>query len=445
MAARAALERARARLGVATCDFRHADRVHRFCAHLQDGADVDFRRYFTGQGIASELRCIPCCDEGASPDRVESCAACFERAERVHTDIGFEGTPGVLERPSSLRLERSSVDLGGVGTAPIVALAPVPGAPRWIAVLADSSVRAFDAASGAELSAVFAPLEGISLDGPVVVPSRRGDLVAIASRTGRTGAVVAVATGEVLLRLHRGDYHEEHCRFSVAFFEHGGRTLLAHATDWNRLDLTDPRSGERLSERTFEPLVPGGRETAHALDYFHCGLHVSPDDRWIVDDGWIWHPVGSLRAWSLERWVSANPFESEDGPTVKELCQRTYFWDGPVAWVAPRKLAVFGYGHGDDLLPAALVFDVETGVRERWFAGPRGEFFADGPWLVSAHSEETSVWDLATGERVLRVTDFTPTHYHPATRQLAALDGRALRVATLAGEAPQSSSELSAG
>jgi len=96
-AARAALERARARLGVPTCDFRHVERNLRFCTHLLESTKVDFHRRFTGRGVESVLLCVECAKEGASPELLESCAECFARAEREKGITG-ENLLKLLER-----------------------------------------------------------------------------------------------------------------------------------------------------------------------------------------------------------------------------------------------------------------------------------------------------------------------------------------------------------
>ena len=70
-----------------------------------------------------------------------------------------------------------------------------------------------------------------------------------------------------------------------------GRTLVVHATDWNRLDVSDPATGERLTLRDLPQPESGQPRPNRYMDYCHAGLSVSPDYEWIADWGWIWHPV----------------------------------------------------------------------------------------------------------------------------------------------------------
>lgn len=175
-----------------------------------------------------------------------------------------------------------------------------------------------------------------------------GRFAAVVNTRGRQGAVVDLQTGAVTMRLDRGDYRVEHSNFPAAFAEVDGRTVLVHGTDWNRLDASDPRTGELLTARAFAPYERGGPLPEHYLDYFHGGLAVSPDGRFVADNGWVWSPTGAVVAWDLHRWLRENPWESEDGPSRRPLCWRDYFWDGPLCWVDNDRLAVWGYGTDDE-------------------------------------------------------------------------------------------------
>src|SRR5262249_31206211 len=154
----------------------------------------------------------------------------------------------------------------------------------------------------------------------------------------------------------------------------------------------------------------------HYLDYFHGGLAVSPGGDWIVDNGWVWHPLGGVISWSLRRWIEENPWGSEDGLAKRGLWGPDYFLDGPPCWIHERTVAIWGYGNDEEnLIPAALLFDVESGRRVRWFAGPIGSFIFDRYLFCSSPDAGTSAWDVATGERLFQDASFRPTTFHPGT------------------------------
>lgn len=80
-------------------------------------------------------------------------------------------------------------------------------------------------------------------------------------------------------------------------------------------------------------------------------------------------------------------------------------------------------------MPAALLVDAREGKLLRWFAGPRvrppkawpprvlaDSLVFDG-YLFAVHDEDgTTVWDVATGERVCADETLTPTRYHRGAR-----------------------------
>ncbi len=436
-AAKAALERVRARTGVPVCDYRHPDRAERACRHLLERPEQDFKRRFTGVSTRFELVCSSC--EKGTSDLVETCLGCLASAQAAGTDAGFFGEPGVLERPSSLFFEHESLDLGAFFGKRVLAIAPVPASEStWLAYTDDHRLHAFDAKNRRALSSVpVTPAEGFSHEQPVWLhSSRRSDYTIVANRRGQRAAVVETVSGRRTMVLDRGEYHPEVSDLPAAFFRDEDRDLLVHGTDWNRLDISDPATGVLLTERSGTSYAQGELRPPHYLDYFHGGLRVSPDDTWMVDNGWVWHPFGVVASWSLRDWRLANPFESEDGSSKKDLCGRGYFWDGPLCWIGTRRVAVWGYGDDDEnLIPAALIYDVESGRQVTWFAGPRGAFFFDR-YLVSADpGTGTTVWDVETGERLLAVAGFAPQVHHPGARMFATLAGPELRLSTLRGSA----------
>ena len=258
-------------------------------------------------------------------------------------------------------------------------------------------------------------------------------MAAVVESRGRHGIVLDLDAGRPTMRLDRGGYRFEHSDFPAAFFEIDGRLRLVHGTDWNRLDISDPRTGALLTDRSPPSYRRGEERPEHYLDYFHGGLVVSPGGEWIMDNGWVWMPLGYVTAWGLRRWLRDNPWESEDGPSKRWLCGRHYYWDGPLCWIDDRTVAIWGYGNDDEnLIPAALLFDAETGRLTRWFAGPAGSFAFDR-YLFSYSTEAgTSVWDIATGERLLHDASFCPTAYHPgAGRFITVLPGGQFRLTRL--------------
>lgn len=148
----------------------------------------------------------------------------------------------------------------------------------------------------------------------------------------------------------------------------------------------------------------------------------------------MWHPVGIPVVWSVDDWLSKNPWESEDGVTRKEICARDSYWDQGIAWLDEKTVVIAGIGDDDsEIIDGARIFDVtstgNSGPRWRadwlWakevsaFAGPAGRFFSDGKWLYSSAETGFSKWDPKSGVRTGHIEDFHPTHHHSNAGELA--------------------------
>jgi hypothetical protein len=234
-----------------------------------------------------------------------------------------------------------------------------------------------------------------------------GRFAAVVNDFGRHGQVVDLGTGRVTMDLDGGRHCHDVVPFSLAFVEAAGRTLVVHRTDANRLEVADPAGGEPV---TVPPAV-------RRPDYFHGGLHVSPGGRRIADDGWMWSPVGVPRVWDVRAWLRG------DAGSIS-LCERWYRWNAPICWLDDHRLVVSGIGDDDEAMLAGVrIFHASRGIELTAFAGPSGELFADAARLYAAAPGGLEVWDPVTGHRTASIPGFVPSHRHPGTGELAAIDG----------------------
>ena len=146
--------------------------------------------------------------------------------------------------------------------------------------------------------------------------------------------------------------------------------------------------------------------------------------------------------WSLQRWVTENPWESEDGPTKLDTCARNYYWDHAAAWIDETSVAVGGIGDDDTaMVDGVRLFDITaTGSpggpwRADWRVASQSLrlraqpvfFLSDGVRLFSSDSSGLSRWDLETGARPGDPT-FQPTRHHRGAGELAQIaDGALVR------------------
>jgi hypothetical protein len=263
-----------------------------------------------------------------------------------------------------------------------------------------------------------------------------GLFAAVVNDYGRFGEVIDLRSGQVTMALDNGGSRAYTVPFSLAFARWRGRDVVIHRTSWNRLDVSDPATGELLTGRGPTSYQSGEPCPDHYLDYFHGALQVSPDGTRIYDDGWFWQPVGIPVTWELAPWLDGNRWESEDGPTKIEFCWLEY-WDRAFTWIGNRHVAIEDVG--DDETPACTrVFDLgktapAPGGRVVFAAGtavlhgPAGRFFSDGSTLFSSSDEGMFRWDPHTGALIGSIPGFTPSYYHPITRELLEVSATGLR------------------
>ncbi|GHJ10383.1 hypothetical protein TPA0907_47500 [Micromonospora humidisoli] len=412
----------------------------RVCSHLvgvPEDREVACFRLLTGRGLAFDLVCRECGEAGGSPALVVVCEGCVDRLVEDGELLGWRGEPEILQRPEPLDATVSDWPLP-VSLGQVIDLAPVDDADgsRWLVLTADGTIVALDPDD--DRATVLATVELVDEPGQQPWLDRRlrrrlhvsgcGRFAAVVNDFGRYGRVVDLGRGGVVtLALDGGDYHANTVPFALAFARVDGRPVVVHRTRWNRLDVSDPATGELLTAREPETTSEGERP-AHHLDYFHGRLLCSPGGRVLADDGWVWHPVGVPSVWALRPWLDGNVWESEDGPTRRTLCQRDYFWNGPLCFVGDTLLAVGGLGDDDEtMLPGVRLFDVASGRELTTFAGPAGAWFSDGRRLYSAHPDGLHVWDPLTGHRTATVPGFVPTCRHRGTGELAAVTDGVLR------------------
>lgn len=379
---------------------------NRLCRHLAGSEDdLGYYRVLRGDGLRSDLVCVACEERraaGRPVDLVVSCEGCVERRlDDPWEQRGWRGAASIAERPEPLRV----VDAGRFDVPPPVSDQAIsPTAAGWVTLSADGRLTVTDGAERTSEVRIELPVvrAGGGLKPPrlAVHTGRDGRQAAIVVDYGSAGTLVDTRTGTVLRRIDRGDYHPEQTPFPCAFADAPTGSALIAATDWNRLDVFDAATGQLLTARESPRYTRDPTPPPHYLGYFHGALYVSPGGRWIVDDGWIWHPVGMPRSWSVERWLSADVWESEDGESCVRLRQVEYHWDSPVCWLDERRVVLWGIGTDDeDLVAGVTVVDVRSGAQVSQFAGPAGSLFCDGRRLYAADGGELTVWDPLTGDR----------------------------------------------
>jgi len=431
------------------------------CTHLQSCREpwLKYVKWFVGSGLDTEFVCVACAEEREKGIPTEAAFVCEECFKYATTEVGdLVRTAG---RPE-IRVVSEPFDRAVCETPipneckKIIDIAPIKHDSRstWLLLGKDGELWRFDTQDGtAELVArtqVPSEVAGDAFAGHTLTTrlhaTQDGVFAAVLNDYGRHGQVIDLRSGKSTLKLDGGDYHPETVPFSFAFATWLGKAVVIHRTAWNRLDISDASTGGLLSDRRPTSYRNGEQRPEHYLDYFHGALYLSPDGTHIVDDGWVWHPVGIPVVWSVDRWLSENIWESEDGPTKRDVCARSYYWDHGIAWLNERTVAIGGIGDDDtEMVDGARIFDItSTGTagpkwRSDWswareisaFAGPAGKFFSDKKYLYSAGKDGLSRWDPRAGVRTGHIENFFPSRHHVWSGELVQLsDGALLRWST---------------
>ncbi|MFD1374503.1 hypothetical protein [Actinoplanes sichuanensis] len=164
-------------------------------------------------------------------------------------------------------------------------------------------------------------LEGKPLEVRLYV---HGPWVCVTERFG-TNAALINTTDRTVRELTRADYHSDVSSYSVGFVERAGRTLLIAQTEWNRLDAFDAETGANLTERE---VSRSDTEETNYIDYFHSLIHVSPDTRHFLSNGWVWSPVDMVRVFSTEAFLTG--YEPTSVPVSTAF---GYNWDRPATFI----------------------------------------------------------------------------------------------------------------
>ena len=377
------------------------------CEHLtyefMSAGEEGWNLTFTGEGSEFFLVCHRCIKK-ENPTLVVVTDSRIEEYFQLplHYVESIRGSPEILVN-ERFRLQELSEFKGVSGGIPL--LADLSDAPVYhILEIKDGALvlRTVDLSEGRVIRTTSFENSKIDLTKPIEFKvSKDGSLIAIVNLLGSHGCVFDIEDGSIVMPLYRGDYHVNHCLFSYEFIEREGTQLLIHATEWNRLDITDVRTGLRLTEREEDDLPYEENEDGKYLaDYFHCSLLASPGEKKLVDNGWIWSPIGAPKIFDIEKWLQ-DPWHTDDDESYDIPKFSHYYWDGPICWINDTLLAIYGFGQDDlNMLDAVLIYDADSKEFVSWFPGPRGEFYFD-TYLYCVHKDDFSIWDINTGERLL--------------------------------------------
>ncbi len=231
--------------------------------------------------------------------------------------------------------------------------------------------------------------------------------VVVYNNIGQFGYVFDMNLSEYILDIDRKDYHNQHCQFSISFIN----DMLIHGTDWNKLDVTDLKNGRSILEKEGD-----------MGDFFSCGISTSA--KYIVNNGWVWHPVGAIAYWDIQSWLDGELDELSD----KFVLPTDYLWDRSICWIDDTNIAVYGFCNDDIyVIDGVIIVNLESGSISNWFPGPSGKLFYD-KYIISL-DKGMSIWRIS-GERVFYSDSINPDLYVEDGKFIEILDNGRLRLYT---------------
>lgn len=379
------------------------------CPHVFNKEVTDGSEHFVGSGMEVEYICESCIKQ---PDYVRHylCQTCIE-SEGYDSSWPYSGTPEIVRKPKEFIFTPRELCVESLKGHTVLAFASLHQPLRdgiiftdqgqlWRINLDNGNAQLISRASKQQVN----PSGSVSLK-----VSKNNQLIAMTSRskvnTGQPynqGVVADLVSGDIVMALSCGDYRIEHTVFPVEFIEHKGETLVIHATDWKRLDITNPLTSEKFTERDFK-LMPKETENKGSFSEWNGELVLSPNQERIATIGWIWHPIGIAYSWDVQAWLGGSVWEAEQGDSKKCYTCWDYFWDSPFFWIDDNKLCIWGYSEFQDdndyPLDSVAIYDACSDELLNWFVGPTMDLFYYDQYLFSGNKQGDSitVWSLEEG------------------------------------------------
>lgn len=143
---------------------------------------------------------------------------------------------------------------------------------------------------------------GGSFDAAIASPG--GEYAVIYTKLGTKG--VLLRRGKIVREINRSFSHAEDYEYPVALFRMGdGREALAHCPNrCDTLEIEDAETGRSLTVS----------HTRKPMDFFHSRLQVSPNGKYLLSAGWVWHPLEAVAVYDVTEALK-NPAHL-DGPGI---------------------------------------------------------------------------------------------------------------------------------
>jgi len=382
-------------------------------------------KFYTGDAQNVIYRCSEC-DKDKDHTRHFICVNCINDLEE-QVNWYIEGVPEVKRMPQPFTFETRQLVVPELGDCKVLASAPLYGSTTDLLVYTSKGQAwLLNVATGdVQLKKEYSN-ECICVEGEVYLTVSRDHRYASVTSTvhghkehpaSNKGMVFDLITGEDKLVLSCGDYHTELTPFPVVFVEHNNKTMLVHATDWDRLDTTDLETGLIITGRDVEEM-PEDDDNDVSTEWSGT-LLLSPDQRRIATIGWIWHPIGVATSFDVQKWLNGSKWEAEIGQSLRSYTIWDYYWSSSFLWLDDKRLCIWGPldkqdAHGNPL-DCVGIYNADTEKQLGFITGPTNDFLFFDTYLFSGMKDDSglAVWSIEEGalvheERGLNAHEYLP-------------------------------------
>ena len=245
------------------------------------------------------------------------------------------------------------------------------------------------------------------------------------------GAIINLQSGFEVLKLNAGDYHMQENPFPVCFIKHQGKTAVMHATDWNRLDITDLETGLIITERDIEKMPEENNDSV--FSEWAGVLKPSPNQERVATIGWVWHPFGCAYSFNLKRWLAGEKWEADSSIHRRSYAGWDGFWDSSFLWIDDKRLCIWGVPSKDDYSLSesnVAIFDAETEDELLRFSGPTKDVLFYDEFLFSGIEKEgnnnlgVSIWNIENGDLLHQEFGLKVDLYLTLSKELVKFEGQ---------------------
>ena len=247
------------------------------------------------------------------------------------------------------------------------------------------------------------------------VSSLSGEYAVLYEQLGTKGLILK--HGKIVREIDRSFYCADAYEYPVVLFTlPDGRDVIAHCPDhYNVIEIEEVESGKRLTARSGE-----------SADFFHSRFQVSPDNKYLISAGWVWHPWDTIQLFDISQALTApETLDQNWSGNLGDLGDADMGEIHTAAFNGPD-LIVFA-GETNDEVPHLGVYSIQANTVLSFCTldSPAGTLMPLGDMAVSFY-ETPKLLDLITGKVVHRWPELS------SGRQNSSIIGRTGRVPTIA-------------